>query len=225
MKIPFALLVTTAVAIPLGAAAIGCSDDDPPATSPTPTTTTTATTPTGTADGGTSTPDSGSQTRNICLTVGDGDPAKGAAGVDGVIDQFIGKVVADCAINQYFTVLQPAQVKHLDECLKIQVKELLGCPGFTYAGAKDSAGAACRDMKAAHVGLGITEMDYDALIADLLAVTPDAVKTHPDFATVAGVLIAPKNQDGTVKNAIIEDKASTTLGKSACDGGAPEGGT
>lgn len=225
MKIPFALLLTTAVAIPLGAAAVGCSDDETPAGGTTPTATSTTTSPP--AEGGTTPPadSGGNQTRNICLTVGDGDPAKGAAGVDGVIDQFIGKVVADCAINQYFTVLQAAQVKHLDECLKIQVKELLGCPGFTYAGSKDTAGVACRDMKAAHVGLGITEPDYDALVADLLAVTPDAVKSHPDFANVAGVLIAPKNQDGTVKNAVIENKASTTLGKSACDGGAPEGGT
>ena len=199
MKIPFALLVTTAVATPLGAAAIGCSDDDPPATSPTPTTTTTATTPTGTADGGTSTPDSGSQTRNICLTVGDGDPAKGAAGVDGVIDQFIGKVVADCAINQLHRA--PARAGEAPrQCLKIRFGSCR-LPGF-YAG-EGPAGAACRDMKAAHGGSASPRWTLRRAHRRSLAVTPDAVKTH-GLRHRAGVR-SPEEPD-TVKNAIIETR-------------------
>lgn len=179
-----------------------------------------------TMDGAVTTPDSGPAAdsgpvaMNICLTVGGGDAAKGAAGIDGVIDQAIGKIAADCTISTFFTSLPPAQLAHVGECLKTQVKELFGCPNVKYEGSKDSKGAVCRDMKTAHAGLGITEKDYDALIADLVSVIPAAVKSHPDFPGIAAALTAAKEKDGTLKNVIIENKASTSNSQSICDGGA-----
>ncbi len=155
-------------------------------------------------------------TQSICLTVGNGDATAGAAAIDGVVDQFLTKVTADCKINGYFSTLTASGVTHLSECLKIQVEELFGCPDVKYAGSKDKAGVACRDMVAAHQGLKITEPDYDALITDLVSVIPDGVKAHPDFAGIAAALTAPKTESTSFKSAIIEDKASTTNPKAAC---------
>jgi hemoglobin len=156
-----------------------------------------------------------SQAQSICLSVGGGDAAKGAAGIDGVVDQFVQRLASDCAINQFFTALPASGLTHVVDCLKIQVKELFGCPGVAYAGSKDSAGMTCRDMKSSHVGLGISDADYDALIADLVAVLPEGVKNHPDFGAIATALTAPRSESGSIRSAIVESD-STSVTKGSC---------
>jgi hypothetical protein len=107
-------------------------------------------------------------------------------------DTLVGRFAADCRINSFFAVPKPA-LDHVGECLAIQVQELFGCAGVTYAGSTSSGGQVCRDMKTTHTGLGISQGDFDALIEDTAAfVQPlvDAgVLTSAEFAAAAGVLV------------------------------------
>jgi hypothetical protein len=102
-------------------------------------------------------------------------------------------VATDPCIGQQFahllTAEKAADLEHLAECLSLYVQNAAGC-AVAYDGAKDKAGKLCLPMKGAHVGLGITEQDYMALISDaataLIAagVSPDSAQ----FKAVAGAL-------------------------------------
>ena len=126
----------------------------------------------------------------------------------------VGVFAADCKINSFFTSLTPTALNHVGECLAIQVSELLGCEEATYAGSKDSAGVACRDMKTTHTGLDISKGDFDALIADVVAFTTPLVDagliTEAEFGAAAGVLLS-------LEGDIVEQAAVTTVTKPFCD--------
>lgn len=127
--------------------------------------------------------------------------AGGAANVAGLIydkvnpanpETLVGVFAGDCRINAFFAVPKAA-LDHVGECLTTQVQELFGCPGVTYAGSKSSTGRDCRDMKTAHIGLQISQGDFDAMIEDIAGfVQPlvDAnVLTSAEFTAAAGVLV------------------------------------
>ena len=79
----------------------------------------------------------------------------GNASIAAVVDQFVANVLADDRINGLFATTDPPKLKgHLVD----QFCMLTGGP-CTYKG---------RDMKAAHVGMHITNDDFDALIEDLI---------------------------------------------------------
>jgi hypothetical protein len=104
-------------------------------------------------------------------------------------------VATDPCIGQQFAhLLTPengAALEHLAECLSLFVQNAAGCD-VAYTGAKDKAGEACRPMKNAHLGLGISEEDYAALITDaataLIAAGVDPMSAQ--FKAVAGALTA-----------------------------------
>jgi len=175
----------------------------------------------------------------------------GPAGIDGVVrgdgktsqaDPFNGfkfgndadrkasvllNVATDPCIGQQFAHLlaadKAAELEHLAECLSLFVQNTAGC-AVAYEGAKDKAGKICLPMKGAHVGLGITEEDYTALIGDaataLIAAGVDP--TSAQFKAVAGAL----TDDDLKADIITSDAASFSQPGAMCEaaGGMGAGG-
>ena len=138
-------------------------------------------------------------------------------------------VATDPCIGQQFAHLlaadKAAELEHLAECLSLFVQNAAGC-AVSYAGAKDKAGKICLPMKGAHVGLGITEQDYTALVTDAAQALIDAGvdPASAQFKAVAGALT-----DDALKNDIItsDDAAYSQAGEmceAAANGGAGAGG-
>jgi hemoglobin len=76
------------------------------------------------------------------------------AGIDRIIDDFVGRVTTDPRIEGRF---KGADLDHLRLELKAQVCYLIGGP-CTYEG---------KDMKTAHESMGLQNLDFNALAEDL----------------------------------------------------------
>ena len=76
------------------------------------------------------------------------------AGIDRLIDDFVGRISTDPRIAQRF---QNANLDHLREALKAQVCYLVGGP-CAYGG---------KDMKSAHASMGLQNRDFNDLAEDL----------------------------------------------------------
>jgi len=79
--------------------------------------------------------------------------------------------VNDCILRRHFASLPPIAVTHLQECLTAQIGQVMGCrhpngEPYRYP-TEDSKGKLCRDMKGSHMGLGLSDGDFDAFIADM----------------------------------------------------------
>ncbi|MBY0503328.1 MAG: DUF4394 domain-containing protein [Bryobacteraceae bacterium] len=121
----------------------------------------------------------------------------GLPAISAVIDDFLGVVVADNRINKFFaqTVASPARVAALRQNLIDQVCAGAGGP-CAYTG---------RDMKTAHRGMQLTDLEFDALVEDLV-ISLDKFKVPlPEKAALLGVL-APLRGD------IVEKKQMQLLG-------------
>ncbi len=81
--------------------------------------------------------------------------------ISAVTDQFLANVAADNVINARFaaTVANPARLQLLRNNLVDQICEAAGGP-CKYKGL---------NMRAAHTGMNITEQEFNALVADLVA--------------------------------------------------------
>ncbi len=149
----------------------------------------------------------GSGDMSLCAKYG------GANNVAKVVQMnVIGAIAGDCRINTFFTSLAPDAFKRVNDCLTIQVQELFGCPGITYAGAKASNGLVCRSMVAAHTGLGISTGDFDALIEDTVAGLTAAGVAAADIGAAAPSLLGLKPE-------IVESAATNTPTRNMCAGG------
>jgi len=82
----------------------------------------------------------------------------GREAIKGVVDDFVANLVADPRVNTRFKGLQPAAVAKLQTNLADQICDATGGP-CAYLG---------RDMKAAHAGMGITEVEWNATVEDLV---------------------------------------------------------
>jgi len=105
--------------------------------------------------------DSGLQ--GLCGRVG------GPAAVHAVTADAVQRLAADCRIGGFFANLDAKSKAHLTDCMEIYLDEAFTCPGVTYAGSKDSAGAACRDMSTAHRDRGISKDDQQAFLDAFVA--------------------------------------------------------
>jgi hemoglobin len=76
-----------------------------------------------------------------------------------VVDEFVSRVAADHRINKFFatTAADPARLKMFKGNLVDQICEATGGP-CKYKG---------KDMKAAHMGMGVSGDDFTALVEDL----------------------------------------------------------
>lgn len=79
----------------------------------------------------------------------------GKGAITAVVDDFVGRVAADNRINSFFASTNIPRLKVL---LVEQICEASGGP-CKYPG---------RDMKTTHMGMGITDADFNALVEDLV---------------------------------------------------------
>lgn len=134
-------------------------------------------------------------------------------------------VATDPCIGQQFAHLlaKPVELEHLAQCLSLFVQNAAGC-AVAYTGATDSEGAPCKSMKSAHIGLGITDEDYTALVMDAAAALIDAgvAADSPQFAAVAGALTSDELKADVITS---EDEGFSQAGE-MCEaaGGAGAGG-
>ena len=80
--------------------------------------------------------------------------------ITAVVDEFVSRVAADARINRFFaaTAANPTRLKTFKGHLVDQICQASGGP-CKYTG---------KDMKAAHMGMGISSPDFDALVGDLV---------------------------------------------------------
>lgn len=84
----------------------------------------------------------------------------GKKAITAVVDEFVGRVAADTRINSFFaaTAADPHRLAGFKMNLVDQICQASGGP-CKYMG---------RDMKSAHMGMGITGPQFDALVGDLV---------------------------------------------------------
>ena len=119
------------------------------------------------------------------------DRLGGKTAIKAVVDEFVGRVGADKRINAFFaaTVADPKRLEDFKSKLVDQICEASGGP-CKYTG---------KDMKTAHMGLGVSGADFDALVGDLVgALDKFKVGAH-DKDQLLGVL-------GPMKGDIVEKK-------------------
>ncbi|MEZ4451899.1 MAG: proprotein convertase P-domain-containing protein [Nannocystaceae bacterium] len=161
----------------------------PTTTSPTTTdpTTTDVTTSSGTD---TDTTTTGGVDSDLCVHLG------GPAGVDALHLDFLGRVLVDPRINGYF-LNASVDGAHLLQCLDEQIGEAVGCAGVTYT---------CQNMAAAHLGMGISSLDFGDLAEDYaLALAAHQMNnpdlTDPEVTAILDVL-------GSMAPDIVEDPSN-----------------
>jgi len=88
------------------------------------------------------------------------DRLGGKSAITAVVDEFVGHVAADTRINGFFakTAADPTRLKAFKMNLVNQICEASGGP-CQYTG---------KDMKTAHMGMGVASADFDALVEDLV---------------------------------------------------------
>src|SRR5262245_44453121 len=115
----------------------------------------------------------------------------GKKAITAVVDEFVGRVAADKRINAFFgqTASDPKRLKAFKGNLVDQICQASGGP-CKYMG---------KDMKAAHMGMGVSGADFDALVEDLVGAL-DHFKVGPhEKDQLLGAL-------GPMKGDIVEKK-------------------
>lgn len=163
----------------------------------------------GVADAAPCNPDAGAP-GSLC------DKYGGMGTVKALTKELIGTIAADCRINQHFLTLPAERLAFVQECLELQLGQLLGCACVTYP-AKTSKGEQCRDMKTSHAGKGISGDDFGALLDDAVATMKKLGVSDADIGKVGAVL-----GSSVVKNDVVE-KTSPGFTKGVCDGGVDGG--
>ncbi|MBI4904034.1 MAG: group 1 truncated hemoglobin [Acidobacteria bacterium] len=84
----------------------------------------------------------------------------GKKAITAVVDEFVARVAADARINGFFkdTASNPQRLAGFKKKLADQICEASGGP-CKYTG---------RDMKSAHMGMGVSGADFGALVEDLV---------------------------------------------------------
>ncbi len=126
------------------------------------------------------------------------------AGITTVINDFVGRVVGDPAINGYF-LNASIDGSRLGVCLVKQVGSLTGGPQ-TYPAEGEGADAdGCRNMTDSHAGMGVSTQDFNDLAGHLVAALDAAGVSTDDrdivvgaVAPMASVIVEDANDDATV---------------------------
>lgn len=168
-------------ALLLGALTFGvaCSGEDAPDAS---------TPDAGTPDSGASTNNNNLQDSGVELTLY--QRLGEAAGIQTVIEDFVGRVVADPAINGYFLNANVSGSRVVT-CLVKQVGALTGGPQTYPAEGEGPDADGCRNMTDAHAGMGVSAQDYGDLAGHLVAALSDAGVAQADIDVLAGALTDP----------------------------------
>ncbi len=115
----------------------------------------------------------------------------GMDGIKGVVDSFIENVAHDTKISAAFKKTTGPKMVAFKKNLVDQVCEVTSGP-CKYAG---------KDMKAAHKGMKITEVQFDALVGDLKTALDEKKVSADDQAELLKLL-------GGLKEDIVEKKAA-----------------
>ena len=145
------------------------------------------------------------------------DRLGGEQGITTVINDFVGRVVADPKINGYF-LNSSVEGGRLTTCLVKQVGALTGGPQ-TYPGPGQGPDAdGCRNMTDSHEGLGISSQDFADLAGHLVAALTDAGVPMADIdAIVAAVsplgeiIIEDDNNDASIYQRVGRKEAIQTV--------------
>ena len=181
------VLVGGAVALCLGAVAIGCSDDDDK----------TATSNTA-MDSGVIVADSGSTVVDSGTTLY--QRLGGNTGIRAAVDAIVAEELKDAQIAAFFGNLgTPGHptADQLKACLTDQLASVAG-GAEVYPTTKD--GFMCRDMKTAHAGLNISGEVFDKFVTIAAGVLKSAGVADDDITVIGGVLNGTK-ADITVSDA------------------------
>jgi hemoglobin len=111
------------------------------------------------------------------------DRLGGKPAITAVVDDFIGNVAADAAINRRFA---NANIPRLKGLLVDQICAASGGP-CTYGG---------KDMVSAHKGMAITEAEFGALVGDLVKSLDKFKVPEKEKGDLLGAL-------GSMKNAVV----------------------
>jgi hemoglobin len=113
----------------------------------------------------------------------------GKKSIVAVVDEFVGRVAADKRINNYFaaTAADPQRLASFKMKLVDQLCMASGGP-CQYTG---------KDMKSAHMGMGITTADFNALVEDLVGALDKFKVGEREKGELLGVL-------GPMKTDIVE---------------------
>ncbi len=114
-----------------------------------------------------------------------------APGIRTVVEGMMARVTADEKLNGYF-LNRSVDLDYVTACFTLQISALAGGPD-PFPGTSD-----CRTLGEAHAGLGISQLDFDDLMAHLV-----------DALDEAGVAAADRTAVGTAMGAlsgeIVED--------------------
>jgi hemoglobin len=113
----------------------------------------------------------------------------GKQAITAVVDEFVGRVAADTRINHYFAdaAADPQRLASFKMKLVDQICQASGGP-CKYAG---------KDMKTAHMGMGITGADFNALVEDLVGALDNFKVGEKEKGDLLGAL-------GPMKTDIVE---------------------
>ncbi len=172
-------------------------------------TTTDGTTTDGTTTDGTTTDGTtGAPVTTLCERLGNPE------GIGLLVGDFLGKVLQDDKINGYF-LNSDVDGGALGACVVDQLGEAVGCEGVVYG---------CKDMKSAHAGLKISNIDFTDFAVDFAAALDDHQTinapdlTDDDKTTILGVLggmigdiVEDPTDDATVYQRVGRKPAIQTL--------------
>ena len=119
------------------------------------------------------------------------DSLGGKAAITAVVDEFVARVAADKRINAFFgaPASDPKRMAAFKSNLVDQICEASGGP-CKYKG---------KNMKAAHMGMGIAAKDFSALVEDLVGALDKFKVKEADKNALLGVL-------GPMQSDIVEKK-------------------
>src|ERR1700686_470849 len=118
------------------------------------------------------------------------DRLGGKKAITAVVDEFVGRVAADTRINSYFAAAaaDPQRLASFKMKLVDQICQASGGP-CKYIG---------KDMKTAHMGMGITGPQFDALVEDLVGAL-DKFKVGADEKQQLLGVLGPMKKDIVTK--------------------------
>src|SRR5690349_21716830 len=114
------------------------------------------------------------------------DRLGGKKAITAVVDEFVGRVAADTRINSFFaaTAADPQRLASFKMKLVDQICQAGGGP-CKYIG---------KDMKSAHLGMGISGPQFDALVSDLVGALDKFKLGEKEKGELLGVLGPMKPQ-------------------------------
>ena len=132
--------------------------------------------------------------------------------IQGVVNDFVGRVVDDPKINGYF-LNDSLDDQRLKLCLVRQVCSLDGPCKYGEGIEEQLNDTPCRDMAATHDGLGISTQDFDDLVTHLVNSLTDAGVASADIEAIGGILTSQAMKDDIIEDLDNDDTVYQRVGR------------